>query len=90
MNAATQTTNLKITTQEVQEKIGADKCSFCKGVYTAKWLYYYIHGNDVEGCEAKILKAFPNAMIIKSSPNQDSWFEVIYFYLNEVELVTAK
>ena len=79
------TRGLKITakskTEEIQGKIRADKCSLRKGVYTAKWFYFYTHGMTTEKCENKVHKAFPNAEITKSQDcwnawPKDSWFEV--------------
>lgn len=77
----------KLKTQEIQERIHADKCSLRKGVYTAKWSYFYTHGKTVEDYENKVKKEFPNAVITDSSNHwnawpKDSWFEVRFTLSN--------
>ena len=68
-------------TQAIQEQICADKCSLRKGIYTAKWFYFYMHGKTTEKYVSKVHKVFPNAKITESSYHwntwpKDSWFEV--------------
>lgn len=76
-------TKTKILTQEIQEKINADKCHLRNGIYKAKWLYFYTHGKTVDDYVAKVQKEFPSAVITKRCNHwkawpKDSWFEVCF------------
>lgn len=76
-------TKTKMTTQEIQHKINADKCSLRNGIYKAKWFYFYSHEKTVEHYEAKVKQEFPGCIITKSSNNwnawpKDTWFEVCF------------
>ena len=66
-------TKTKLKTEEIRELISADKCNIRRGVYTAKWLYYYRFEKDTEHYENKIHAVFPGALIIDSSDNWHSW-----------------
>ena len=72
---------IKGKTQNIGDKINADKISVRNGVYTAKWMYFYTHGNTETNYAIKVKQQFPDAVITETSNNwnawpKDSWFEV--------------
>ncbi len=56
--------------EELKMKLGCTVLSVRKGVYTAKWSYFYRHGRTPEGLAEVVLAKFPNASIIEKG---DHW-----------------
>lgn len=77
-------TTIKISkTQRIQDQIIADKCSLRKGIYTAKWFFFYSHGATAQSWANKVTNVFPKAEIISANQRwnawlKDSWFEVCF------------
>ena len=81
----------KLTTDAIRAEINSDTLSLRKGIYTAKWSYFYSSGRSVETCKEKITTAFSNAYIIdggnhwhsfvggcKTGSAQDTYFWVTF------------
>lgn len=60
----------KITREEVQQQVGCDQVTLCRGVYTVRTGYFYTHGRSTDNLINAVRSAFPDAVILDSG---DVW-----------------
>lgn len=53
-------------TEAIKEELSADEVSLSKGVYTARWGFYYTNGVTIERFLNRVKSAYPSAVIVDS------------------------
>jgi hypothetical protein len=86
MTTTTTKTPKPLTANAVGELLNASTCSRSKGVYTARWSFFYRMNGTAEGKCNRVLAVFPHAHVVDSGEvwkafrggasvaNQSHWF----------------
>jgi len=80
---------------ETKEKIRSiwPKATIYRGVATVKRFYYYRHGTTEDNLAERVLREFPNAVIVEKKDcyhawPKDSWFQVKFTIKEDNESAT--